>query len=612
MADLATAYVRLVPSLKGAQKAIGDELGGVDTKGAGKKLGDGLGNNLKANFKAAAPALGKALAVGIAAGLVAGAAAITSAVVSITKQAFNSYADYEQLVGGVEKLYGDSAQKMIDYANQAYMTMGKSKNDYMQQVTSFSAALISDMGGDTAAAADMANVAMTAIADNVSIFGSNVEDVQNAYQGFAKQNYTMLDNLKLGYGGTREEMQRLIADANEYAASIGQASDLSIESFADIVTAIDLIQQKQGIAGNAAAESLKTISGSIAATKAAYDNLLTTLGDPNGDISAAVTNLVDMVSNSASLIIPKVTEIMTNLAVAIPQLVDQMLPVLEEHATELIEAISEVIAALTPVLLEAALILLAALVAAVAKATPKILASMGELVLKLISEIANGIAPAMDEMNNFMQGILDSIGSFFGSLWNAGVQLVNEIISGAGQVGNDMAYYFGLWIDNAVQAVQNFFWSMYNAGVELVNGLVQGISDNFWAVVNTVTGGIQNAIDSAKAALGIASPSKVFAEMGAYTMQGLANGIEKASGEAERAMNAAMLDVYGAASGSASMSIDANANADGFMVSEIASLREELRQMRLVLNVDGRAFAEATVNEIDRALATMNRRAVAR
>ena len=608
MADLATAYVRIIPSLKGAQKTIKGELDGVDTSSSGRKMGGKLGYGMKSGLSTAKVAVGNI----IADMAVSAATAAASAVKNVVGGAFENYADYEQFVGGINKLYGDSAQKMMQYADAAYLTMGKSKNEYMSQVTSFSAALISDLGGDTSAAADQANKAMEAIADNVSIFGSNVEDVQNAFQGFAKQNYTMLDNLKLGYGGTKEEMQRLIDDANEYAASIGQASNLSIDSFSDIVTAIGLIQKKQGIAGNAADESLKTISGSIAATKAAYDNLLTTLGDPNGDISLAVTNLVDMVANSAQLIIPKITEIMSNLAVAIPQLVDQLLPVLTEHSTELINSLSEVIAALVPVLLEAAVILFAAILTALVKAMPKILENMGQLVLNLISAIANGINPAMQQMNNFMQGILDTIGGFFMGLYYAGCQLVQSIIDGLVQTGNSMGSFFWSILDGAYQTVVNFAGWFYNAGVQIINGLVNGIANNFWAVIDTVAGGIQSVINYVLGALGIASPSKVFAGIGEYTMQGFANGIEDASSEAERAMQSAMSDVYGAADGVASVSMRAEAAGSGSMATEVASLREELRQMRLVLNIDGRAFAEATVGEMDRALGTVSRRAMAR
>ena len=220
-----------------------------------------ISNNLIGKLAGAATTAAKALA---------GAFAVKKAV-DFGKAVFDAYSQFQQLEGGVNKLFGeDDAKTVMDNAQRAFGNIGISANDYMQQVTSFSAALISDLGGNTERAAELSNTAMTSMADNVSIFGSDMQSVQNAYQGFAKQNYTMLDNLKLGYGGTKTEMERLIADANEYAASIGEASDLSINSFADIVQAIDLIQQKQKIAGNASAEASKTIEGSMNATKAAW------------------------------------------------------------------------------------------------------------------------------------------------------------------------------------------------------------------------------------------------------------------------------------------------------------------------------------------------------
>ena len=242
-----------------------------------ESISDGIIGKLGSAAKTAAKALGAMWA--------------TSKVVEFGKAAFDSYSQLQQLEGGVSKLFGDSAQTVMDNAQQAFGSIGVSANEYMQQVTSFSAALINDLGNDTAEAARLSDVAMTSMADNVSIFGSDMQSIQNAYQGFAKQNYTMLDNLKLGYGGTKTEMERLIADANEYAASIGQASDLSIDSFADVVQAIDLIQQKQGIAGNAAAEASKTIEGSLNATKAAWQNLVAEFGKPDADIGARIADM---------------------------------------------------------------------------------------------------------------------------------------------------------------------------------------------------------------------------------------------------------------------------------------------------------------------------------
>ena len=604
MADLATAYVRIIPSLKGAGKTIKNELDGVDTSSSGTKMGKSLGGGIKSGLSTAKVAIGNIVADIV---LSAATAAVNS-VKNVIGGAFNNYADYEQLVGGIKKLYGDSAKEMIQYADIAYRTVGMSANSYMQSVTTFSAAMLNSVGGDAQTAAALADQAMQDIADNANMFGVyTVEELTSVYQALAKGQYQTLDNLNLGFAGTKEGLQSLLNKAEELSGV-----HYDIGNFSDITQAIHVVQESMNITGTTANEAATTIAGSIQMTKAAYENFLTVLATPGGDIGLAVTRLVDTAANAASLIIPKITEIMNNLAVAIPQLVDQLLPILTEHSTELIDSLSEVIAALVPVLLEAAVILFAAILTALVKAMPDILQNMGKLVLNLISAIANGISPAMQEMNNFMQGILDTIGGFFMSLWNAGVQLVQEIINGAGQVGNDMAYYFGMWMQQAVQAVGDFFWSMYNAGVDIVNGLINGIAYNIGAVTDTLVGGIQNAVNSALAFLGIASPSKLFAGIGEYTMQGFAQGIDSAAVEAERSMMNAMNDVYGAADGVASVSMRAEAAGNGSMASEVASLREELRQMRLVLNIDGRAFAEATVDQIDRAMGIRSRRAVAR
>lgn len=416
----------------------------------------------------------------------------------------------------------------------------------------------------------------------------------------------------MGYGGTKSEMERLIADANEYAASMGLASNLTIDSFSDVVTAIDLIQQKQGIAGNAMVESQHTIQGAMASTKAAYDNLLTVLGDPNGDISGAVTALVDQVANAAELIIPKITDIMIALSEAIPELVDKMLPVISEHAGELIESLAKVISALAPVMLEAAGILFLALIDALVEVGKNLVTNLGNLILELVQKILDGVGPAMEAAGEFMQGILDTIVGFFSSMWNAGAELVNNLIGGIAAWGQSVVDFFANIIDSAVQTIANFWQHLYNAGVNLINGLVQGIADSFWAVVDTIVGGLQSAYQGALEFLGIASPSKLFAAVGENTMLGFAKGIDSASAEAEKSMQNAMDGVYGAADGVASVSMAAEAEGAGSMAAEVASLRDELRQMRLVLNIDGRAFAEATVGQMDRAMGTMSRRAYAR
>ncbi len=287
--------------------------------------------------------------------------AVGSAALTFGGMALSAYSNCEQLSGGVAKLYG-SGQTLVAYAEQqgkavaevrdeynslnpavalmsdnaskAWRTAGMSANQYMEQATSFSAALINSLGGDTVKAAQQTDVAMRAMSDNVNTFGSNMTDVQNAFQGFAKQNYTMLDNLKLGYGGTQEEMQRLIDDANAYAAANGQAADLSIDSFSDIVTAIELVQEKQGIAGTTAREGATTIEGSINEAKAAWDNLVAGIGSPDADMTALIDNLMTALGDVATNVAPAVQRIGEGIVNALPGALagiqEKLAPVLSE------------------------------------------------------------------------------------------------------------------------------------------------------------------------------------------------------------------------------------------------------------------------------------------
>ena len=221
------------------------------------KQSDGFSTKLKTGIASAAKAGAAAMA--------SLAAAATAAFASLAKGSIDAYAQTEQLEGGINKLFGeDAAQTVMNNADAAFATIGISANEYMSQVTSFSASLIQSMGGDTEAAAQVADMAMQDMADNASIFGSDMESIQNAYQGFAKGQYQLLDNLKLGYSGTKEEMERLLADAGKLAGK-----EYNIDNLNDVYEAIHVIQEEQGIAGNAAAEASKTIEGSINQTKAA-------------------------------------------------------------------------------------------------------------------------------------------------------------------------------------------------------------------------------------------------------------------------------------------------------------------------------------------------------
>ena len=257
-------------------------------------------------------------------------AAATAATVAIVKQATDAYAEYEQLIGGVETLFKDSSQKLIEYANEAYMTAGVSANEYMKQVTSFSASLISSTAGDTDKAADVANMALLDISDNVNKMGSSMESVTLAYQGFAKQQYMLLDNLKLGYGGTKGEMERLLKDAQ---ALTGVKYD--INNLADVYNAIHVIQEKLGIAGTTAKEAAETISGSAAAMKSAWQNLITAIGG-GGSIDKAMQNFTKTFKTYIDNLEPVIQSAMDSLGEAI----NTLAPVIvEEFSRALIKAI---------------------------------------------------------------------------------------------------------------------------------------------------------------------------------------------------------------------------------------------------------------------------------
>lgn len=285
----------------------------------------------------------------------AGIAAVGAAVGAFGSKALGMYASYEQNVGGVQKLFGNMGKSLEEYAaltgqstdecagkwqqleqaqttvlsnaGNAWQAAGMSANQYMEQVTGFSAALITSLGNDTNAAADYANMAMVDMSDNANTFGTDMQSLQWAYQGFAKQNYTMLDNLKLGYGGTKEEMERLISDANRVKEANGEMADLSIDSFADVTEAIHIIQEQMNIAGTTAREASTTIEGSVNAMKAAWENWLTGLGDDSADIQQLTENLVQSFETAAGNVVPRMAVIIGTLIGQVPGLVSQLGPV---------------------------------------------------------------------------------------------------------------------------------------------------------------------------------------------------------------------------------------------------------------------------------------------
>lgn len=347
-----------------------------------------------AKVGSAAVAMGKVMVTGLAAG--------ATALGALTTQALKAYSDYEQLVGGVETLFKESSNMVVEYANNAYKTAGMSANEYMETVTSFSASLLQSLDGDTAKAGNVANQAIIDMADNANKMGTSMESIQNAYQGFAKQNYTMLDNLKLGYGGTKEEMERLLADAEKIS---GIKYDIS--SFADITEAIHVIQTEMDITGTTSKEAASTIQGSLGMMKSAWSNMVTGMADSSQNQNTLIKNFTDSVVTAANNILPRILETIPRLieglsAIAqklvpyIPEMIGQILPALIDGARILLTELAENL----PSILEE---LLPGIGGSIGEALSSVfsqLMSLGEQLLPMIMEFAQAVMPIISELLN--------------------------------------------------------------------------------------------------------------------------------------------------------------------------------------------------------------------
>ena len=271
--------------------------------------------------------------------------AMATGIAGITAKAVSEYADYEQLVGGVETLFKDSSDKVVEYANNAYKTAGLSANEYMDTVTSFSASLLQGLEGDTAQAAEYANLAITDMSDNANKMGTSMEMIQNAYQGFAKQNYTMLDNLKLGYGGTASEMARLINDSGVLGDTMTVTADnVNSVSFDKMIEAIHVVQTNMDITGTTAKEAATTIQGSIGMVKSAWANLLIGMADPSQDMGVLMNNLVDSAMAVADNLVPRIADTLPRVVTGLSQLTQKLAPYIPPLIEQLLPSLlSEVV-----------------------------------------------------------------------------------------------------------------------------------------------------------------------------------------------------------------------------------------------------------------------------
>jgi len=435
--------------------------------------------------------------------IVAGVAAGTAAMGKLVKSALDGYADYEQLEGGVKKLFGKDAQKLVmEYAKNAYKTAGLSANEYMDTVTSFSASLISSLGNDTVAAAKYADIAIADMADNANTFGTSMEDIQNAYKGFSKQNYTMLDNLKLGYGGTQKEMERLLADAEKLS---GVKYDIS--SFSDIIAAIHVIQESQNIAGTTAKEASTTISGSIGSVKAAWANLLSGLADGNQDIDQLVGNLTDSVMTAVNNIVPRlqtmaprlvqaVQTLVSTLGPQLPGIINTILPGMVEAATTLITGLADVLPDLLGSIIDVLPNVVKQIGGALKKLFPSLLKTFKSLIGKIdFKGLGTAIGSGLRSIVTNLPDIMKGIGSAISWAWeHVGYPLIAGIFKGVFGVDlpdswDQLVEDIGDWWDGVVEDVGGALEITFKAIGDALTSAKEAV-EKWWGDVKALFGNL--------------------------------------------------------------------------------------------------------------------------
>lgn len=433
-----------------------------------------------------------------AAATTAGAAAVSA----LTTLAVNSYADYEQLVGGVETLYKDSADKVQKYAAIAYKTAGLSANDYMETATSFAAALVSSLAGDTDAAAELANTAVSDMSDNANKFGTDIESLQTAYNGFAKGQFQLLDNLKLGYGGTKQEMQRLLDDANKLNAAQGKYTKYTIDNYADIVQAVHDIQTEMDITGTTAREASSTIQGSTSAAKAAWSNLVTGVADDNADFILLVNDFVDSVGTAAQNILPRI-EIALNgaakliehlvppIMAKLPALIETVLPKLARSAVNIVQKLVSEIKANAGKLIDSAVQIITVLGNGIYQMLPTVAQSALQIILTMVSKLNENLPQMLDTagrmliafvqgISNHLPDIVKAAGSIIGTLLTYFVNHLPEIVNGALKMGSAIVDGIMQGISAAWDGLVSWFNGIFNSlfGNRSVNVNVNGASSS--------------------------------------------------------------------------------------------------------------------------------------
>lgn len=514
---------------------VGDSANAADSK---------VGSFVSGGLKGAGVALAGLAAAGVAAG-----AALSGAVIS-------SYADFEQNLGGIETMFKDSSDTMIAYADEAYITAGLSANEYMSQVTSFSASLLQGLGGDTAAAADLANTAMVDMSDNANKFGTNIGEIQNAYQGFAKGNFTMLDNLKLGYGGTQEEMARLINESGVLGDTMDvTAATVNDVSFDKIIEAIHTVQEDMGIAGTTSAEASQTISGSIGMLSGAFDNLLTGLGSADADVATLAGNVITSLQTVITNVGPVIENIGTNMQTLGPQLgtmieglvgtvssaipglltagvsmiggliqgIGSALPGLITAIVPAITGLVEMVATQLPLLIDAGMKAVIALGQGLVQALPTLIPAVVGMIpaiaemlianlpmlldvaLQLVMGLATGLLEAIPTLvaalPQLILSLVDFIIGAIPQIIEAGIQLLMSLVGALPEIITGIVEAIPLIITGVLEAVLGAIPQLIQGGIDLFLGLIGALPEIILGIVNAIPQIIQGVLGAVTGAI---------------------------------------------------------------------------------------------------------------
>ena len=523
--ELAKAYVQIVPSAEGIQGKITEALGG-EPAAAGDAAGQSLGAQLVGTLKKviAAAGIGK-----------------------IISESINLGGALQQSLGGVETLFKDSADTVKAYAAQAYKTVGLSANDYMEQTTSFAASLLSSVSQDTQAAADLANMAMVDMADNSNKMGTSMQDIQNAYQGFAKQNYTMLDNLKLGYGGTQAEMQRLLKDAEKIS---GVHYDLG--NLADMYSAIHIIQQEMDITGTTAKEAATTLTGSFAAMKAAAENVLADWST-GADLTAPLQGLVE---TAQTFLVGNLLPMIGNVLAGIPELVYTLVPEILQSGTQLVTSLAEGFTQGIPDFLSNALPQLL-------QFTEELRANAGVFVdagLNLITQLLNGLIAGLPDLIAYVPDIIINICGVINDnmpkILAQGVSIIVQLIAGLVQTVPSLLANWKKILEAVLSVISAINW--LNIGKTILTGVANGVKSMGSSLLNAFKGGFSSALAWIKSL-----PSQAV-QWGKNLIQSFINGLTGKGGAVGAGAIAATAGatIAKTASGNDWSSVWADANAD--------------------------------------------------